>query len=55
MKELFLHSGQYGGGGANIVDFSSLAANLKELYGYERRYFYLFFSLIAILVGYVLF
>ncbi len=55
VKELFLHSGQYGGGEANIVDFSSLAVNLKELYGYEKRYFYLFFSLIAILVGYVLF
>ncbi len=53
VKNLFMHSGQYGGGKSNIIDFASLGTNLKELYGYEKRYFYVFFSLIAALVAYL--
>jgi hypothetical protein len=53
VKNLFLHSGQYGGGESNIIDFASLGTNLKELYGYEKRYFYVFFSLMAVLAGYL--
>ena len=53
VKNLFMHSGQYGGGESNIIDFASLGTNLKELYGYEKRYFYVFFGLIATLVVYL--
>jgi hypothetical protein len=53
VKNLFMHSGQYGGGESNIIDFASLGTNLKELYGYEKRYFYVFFGLIATLVAYL--
>lgn len=55
VKNLFTHSGQYGGGESNIIDFASLHTNLKELYGYEKRYFYLFFSLIAVLGSYLIY
>lgn len=53
VKNLFFHSGQYGSGESNIIDFASLGTNLKELYGYEKRYFYVFFGLIATLVAYL--
>ena len=53
VKNLFMHSGQYGGGESNIIDFASLGTNLKELYGYEKRYFYVFFSLMAVLATYL--
>ncbi len=55
VKNLFMHSGQYGGGESNIIDFASLGTNLKELYGYEKRYFYVFFSLIAALAAYLIY
>lgn len=42
VKNLFLYSGQYGSGDTNIVDFTSLAVNLKELWGYEKRFLSLF-------------
>ena len=48
IKNLFIHSGTYGSGQSNIIDFASLGTNLKELYGYEKRFFYVFFSLIAV-------
>lgn len=55
VKNLFLYSGQYGSGDTNIIDFTSLAVNLKELWGYEKRFFYLLFTLIAVLGGYFLY
>jgi hypothetical protein len=55
VKNLFMHSGQYGGGETNIIDFASLGTNLKELYGYEKRYFYVFFSLVAALTAYLIY
>ncbi len=55
VKNLFMHSGQYGGGESNIIDFASLGTNLRELFGYEKRYFYVFFSLIAVLSGYLIY
>ena len=54
VKNLFMHSGNYGTGESNIIDFASLGANLKELYGYEKRYFYVFFGLIGVLTAYLL-
>lgn len=53
VKSLFMHSGTYGSGESNIIDFASLSTNLKELYGYEKRYFYVFFSLMAVLAAYL--
>jgi hypothetical protein len=55
VKNLFMHSGQYGGGESNIIDFASLGTNLKELYGYEKRYFYIYFGLIAVFSGYLIY
>jgi len=55
VKTLFMHSGQYGGGESNIIDFASLGTNLRELFGYEKRYFYVFFSLIAVFTGYIIY
>ena len=53
VKNLFLHSGTYGSGDTNIIDFAAVGKNLRELYGYEKRYFYIFFSLIALLAAYI--
>lgn len=53
VKNLFLHSGTYGSGDTNIIDFAAVGKNLRELYGYEKRYFYIFFGLIAILAAYI--
>jgi len=55
VKNLFIHSGQYGGGESNIIDFASLIPNLKELYSYEKRYFYVYFSLIGVFSGYLIY
>lgn len=52
--KLFMHSGAYGGGESNIVDFSSLVINLKELFGYEKRFFYVLFTLVGVLFAYLL-
>lgn len=55
VKNLFMHSGQYGGGKTNIIDFVSLRSNLHELFGYEKRYFYVYFGLIATFSGYLIY
>lgn len=54
VKSLFMHSGNYGAGESNIIDFASLGNNLRELYGYEKRYFYVFFGLIGVLIAYLI-
>ncbi|MDX9941281.1 MAG: hypothetical protein RBS53_03585 [Bacteroidales bacterium] len=53
IKDLFMHSGQYGGGESNIIDLPSLRQNLVELTGLEKRFFYLFLTLAATLAGYL--
>lgn len=53
VKGLFLHSGQYGGGESNVIDFGSLRANLRELYNYERRFFLLFIGLIVVFAAHM--
>lgn len=55
VKNLFMHSGNYGGGESNIVDLASLGTNLRELYGYEKRYFYVLFGLVAVFSGYLIY
>lgn len=53
IKDLFLHSGQYGEGDSNIVDFASLKSNLRELIHLEKKFFYVFLALTASLVAYM--
>lgn len=53
VKNLFMHSGTYGSGDTNIIDFNALRNNLHELYGYEKRFFYTLFVLISVFAGYV--
>ncbi len=53
-KNLFLHSGQYGGGEANIVDFQLLQANLSQLYNNEKYYFVILLGLIVLTLVYSL-
>lgn len=53
IKDLFMHSGQYGGGDSNIIDLPSLKQNLGELIGLEKRFFYLFLVLTASLAAYL--
>lgn len=36
IKSLFIHSGTYGAGNANFVNWTEFLANLKFLWGYER-------------------
>ncbi len=55
VKNLFMHSGTYGGGESNIINFASLRTNLKDLYGYEKRFFYVYFGLIAVFSGYLIY
>ena len=39
IKALFIHSGQYGGGSSNFVNFPEFFANLKFLWSYENWFF----------------
>lgn len=55
VKNLFMHSGNYGTGKANIIDFALLRTNLKELIGYEKRFFYVCFAMIAVFAGYLVY
>lgn len=47
VKNLFMHSGRYGGGETNIIDFTLMKENLNQLYGLEKSFFYLCFGLLA--------
>jgi hypothetical protein len=55
VKSLFMHSGTYGAGDTNIIDFASLGTNLKELFGYEKRFFYVYFALFGTLLGFLIY
>jgi hypothetical protein len=54
IKNLVIHSGQYGKGDTNWLDLSAFKMNLKELFYYEKNYFYLLFGLIATFVAYLI-
>jgi hypothetical protein len=49
IKALFIHSGQYGGGEANFINWTELAANLKVLWAYEQ--WFLVTAMISILTA----
>jgi len=55
VKTLFMHSGTYGTGESNIIDFASLKTNLRELFGYEIRFFYIYLALIVTSLGYIIY
>lgn len=47
IKNLFMHSGTYGKGEANIIDFQQFKANISEMYNLEKRFFYILMTLAA--------
>jgi hypothetical protein len=53
IKNLIIHSGQYGKGDSNLLNLSAFRMNMKELFYYERNYFNVFFGLIATFVVYL--
>lgn len=53
IKTLFIHSGQYGGGEANVVNWSEFWNNLHFLWGYERWFLVTF--LITFIISLVYF
>ena len=53
-RDLFLHSGKYGGGDTNIVDVNAFWENIKSLLEVEKRYFYFVIALAAIALIYLL-
>ena len=55
VKSLFMHSGTYGAGDSNIIDLVSLRTNIKELFGYEKRFFYVYFTLFGTLLGFLIY
>ncbi len=53
VKAIFLHSGKYGGGESNIVDFTALRSNIAQLINLEKKYFYLFITMISVFSVYL--
>ncbi len=47
IKALFMHSGNYGSGEEKIVDMVTFKANLKELLGLEKVFFWLWTTLLT--------
>jgi hypothetical protein len=54
IKTLFIHSGQYGGGEANFVNWSEFGANLQFLWGYERWFLVTFLITFILAIAYFL-
>lgn len=55
VKNLFLHSGSYGQGEENIIDFSVFTERLKELIGLEHTFVWLFLCLLLLTFAFLLF
>ncbi|MBA4409671.1 MAG: hypothetical protein C0397_09640 [Odoribacter sp.] len=55
IKSLFIHSGQYGGGEANFINWTEFGANLKFLWGYEKWFLITTFLTLGTALGYFLF
>lgn len=55
IKSLFIHSGQYGGGDANFINWTEFGANLKFLWGYEKWFLITTFLALGTALGYFLF
>jgi hypothetical protein len=52
IKNLFMHSGTYGKGEANIIDIQQFKVNIREMYNLEKRFFYLMITLVAVIIAY---
>lgn len=52
IKTLFMHSGTYGKGEANIIDIQQFKSNISEMYNLEKRFFYVMITLVVALIGY---
>jgi hypothetical protein len=52
IKNLFIHSGTYGKGEANIIDIQQFKVNIREMYNLEKRFFYVMMTLVAAMVAY---
>jgi len=52
IKNLFMHSGTYGQGEANIIDIQQFKVNIREMYNLEKRFFYVLMSLVAAIIVY---
>jgi hypothetical protein len=52
IKTLFMHSGTYGKGEANIIDIQQFKSNIREMYNLEKRFFYVLITLVVALIGY---
>ena len=52
IKNLFMHSGTYGKGEANIIDIQQFKSNIHEMYNLEKRFFYVMITLVIALIGY---
>lgn len=55
VKNLFLHSGSYGQGEENIIDFSVFSGRLKELISLEHTFVWLFLGLLLLTLVCLLF
>ena len=54
IKKLFMHSGNYGSGSENIIDFVSFKSNLAEIINLERRFFVILITLSICLLTYLI-
>lgn len=54
IKNLFIHSGQYGGGDTNFIDFTAFRNSIQELFNYEKGHFYILFGLILLFIIYII-
>lgn len=52
IKNLFMHSGTYGKGEANIIDIQQFKVNIREMYNLEKRFFYVMITLVAAIIAY---
>ena len=52
IKNLFMHSGTYGKGEANIIDIQQFKVNIREMYNLEKRFFYVMMTLVAAIIAY---
>ncbi len=53
IKNLFLHSGRYGGGESKVIDWAAMQSNFRQLFHLEKPFFFIFSFLVIILVIYV--
>jgi len=54
IRDLFLHSGKYGGGESDIINLAEFRQNIISLLDVEKRYFYFVAALILVLLTYLL-